>query len=144
MSPTTSGCDSVSCSSASPPARRTKSRTHSPAWRTSSACCGSALTLGIRSNSESSASQASFTAAESTRLCTLLSRVRLRDVAQDLCVSQCAQLLQRLVLDLPDALARHVERAPDLVERARMLAVESVAEDQHLALARRQLVQQLL
>src|SRR5436853_5644598 len=65
-------------------------------------------------------------------------------VAQNLCVREGAELLQRLILDLPDALARHVERAPDLVERARVLAVESVAEDQHLALARRELVQQLL
>src|SRR5436190_4717951 len=140
MSPMTSGCESVSCSSASPPARRTKSRTHSPAPRTSPACCGSALTLGIRSNSESSSSHAWSTAAESSRP----GAGRLGDVAQDLRVRERAELLERLILDLANALARHVERATDLVERARVLAVEPVAEDQHLALPHRELVQQLL
>ena len=58
ISPTTSGAGSaVGTSSASPPAARTKSRTHSPARTTSAACAGSALTLGIRRNSESSSSQ---------------------------------------------------------------------------------------
>src|SRR5205085_5426377 len=47
-------------------------------------------------------------------------------------------LLQALVLDLPDPLARHVERPPDLVERAGMLAVEAVAKLEHLPLARRE------
>src|SRR3954470_17504874 len=137
----TSGCESVSCSSASPPARRTKSRTHSPACRTSPACCGSALTLGIRSSSESSSSQAWSTTRESKRLA---GGGGSGYVAENLRVGERAKLLQRLILDLPDALARHVERATDLVERARMLAVEPVAQDQHLALAHRELVQQLL
>src|SRR5262245_10163262 len=61
--------------------------------------------------------------------------VPLCDVAQLLRLRQRLKLLQRLVLDLPDALARHVERASDLVERARMLTAESVAELQHAALA---------
>src|SRR3954464_8712483 len=52
----------------------------------------------------------------------------LSDVAQCLRLRERAELLQALVLDLADPLARHVERATDLVERARMLAVEAVAE----------------
>ena len=42
-------------------------------------------------------------------------------------LGQRLELLQALVLDLADALARDVERAPHLVERARVLAVEAVA-----------------
>src|ERR671936_340578 len=49
-----------------------------------------------------------------------------------------AELLQALVLDLPDALAGDVERPADLVERARVLAVEPVAELEHLALTARE------
>src|SRR5437773_2633939 len=49
-----------------------------------------------------------------------------------------AQLLQALVLDLPDALARDVERPPHLVEGARMLAVKPVAKLEHATLARRE------
>src|SRR5947209_3899242 len=48
-------------------------------------------------------------------------------------VREGPQLLQALVLDLPVALAGDVERPPDLVERSRMLAVEAVAELEHLA-----------
>src|SRR5689334_17590429 len=54
-----------------------------------------------------------------------LSESLLRDVAQLLGLSQRLQLLQRLVLDLADPLARHVERAADLVQRARVLAAEA-------------------
>ena len=39
------------------------------------------------------------------------------------------------MLDLPDALARDVERPADLVERPRLLAVEAVPELEHLPLA---------
>src|ERR671936_2614985 len=49
-----------------------------------------------------------------------------------------AELLQALVLDLPDPLASDVERPPDLVQRPRMLAVESVPKLEHPPLARRQ------
>src|SRR4029079_15954154 len=56
-------------------------------------------------------------------------------VAQLLGFSQRLQLLQRLILDLADALARDVEGAPDLVERARVLAAQPVAELEHAALA---------
>jgi hypothetical protein len=45
------------------------------------------------------------------------------------------QLAQGLVLNLADALARDVECAADLVDRARMLAVESVAQLEHAPLA---------
>src|SRR3954447_19199736 len=60
---------------------------------------------------------------------------RLRHVAELLRLRERLQLLQRLVLDLADALARHVERAAHLVERAGMLAAEPVAQLEHPALA---------
>src|ERR687884_2275532 len=62
----------------------------------------------------------------------------LRYFAELLRVRERAQLLQALVLDLPDALARDVERPPHLVERARVLAVEAVPQLEHAALARRE------
>src|SRR5579875_274232 len=65
------------------------------------------------------------------------------DVAQLLGLSQRLQLLQRLILDLPDALAGDVERAADLVERARMLATEAVAQLEDAALAVAQVLQRL-
>src|SRR5262245_61004072 len=59
----TSGWPSVSTSSAAPPAETTKSRTHSAARRTSSACAGSALTLGMAISSASSSTTVSCTRA---------------------------------------------------------------------------------
>src|SRR2546429_8100289 len=64
-----------------------------------------------------------------------------RDVLQRLGLCERSQLLQALVLDLPDPLARDVERPPDLVERARVLPVKPVAELQHAALAGREAAQ---
>src|SRR5205814_1128646 len=63
----------------------------------------------------------------------------LGDVSQRDAVRERAQLLRGLVLDLADSLTRDVERAADLVERARVLAVEPVAqlEDTPLAQAQR-------
>src|SRR4051812_39215742 len=58
-----------------------------------------------------------------------------RDVAQLLCLGEALELLQRLVLDLSDPLARDVERPPDLVERARMLPAEPVPQLEDAALA---------
>src|SRR6266567_2419356 len=58
----------------------------------------------------------------------------LGDVAKHLRVAERPQLLQALVLDLADPLARDVEHPPHLVERARMLAIQPVAELEHLAL----------
>ncbi len=55
-------------------------------------------------------------------------------VSHPLRISECAELLEPLVLDLTDALARDVERAADLVERARLLAVEPVPELEDLPL----------
>ena len=67
----------------------------------------------------------------------------LRDVAELLRLGEALQLLQRLVLDLADALARDVERPPDLVERARVLAAEAVAQLEHAALAVGEVLQRL-
>src|SRR6201984_1064014 len=68
---------------------------------------------------------------------------RLGDVAQLLRLGEALQLLQRLVLDLADALARDVERAADLVERARVLTAEAVAQLEHAAFAVGQILQRL-
>src|SRR4051812_35019228 len=83
----------------------------------------------MRRNSASSSNQASGTARAYRRpefLC---------DVSELLALGQCAELLQALVLDLPDPLARHLEGAADLVERAGLLAVQAVPELEHAALA---------
>src|SRR4051812_49123300 len=61
--------------------------------------------------------------------------MRSGDVLQALRVGERPQLLQPLVLDLPDPFARHLERAADLVERARLLAVQAVAQLEHAPLA---------
>src|SRR4051812_13129489 len=68
---------------------------------------------------------------------------RLGDVAELLCLREGLQLLERLVLDLADALARDVERPSHLVERARMLAAEAVAQLEHAALAVGEVLQRL-
>src|SRR5918998_739826 len=70
-------------------------------------------------------------------------RGALRDVAKLLRLGEALELLERLVLDLADALARDVERAPDLVQRARVLPAQPVAQLQHAALAVRQVLQRL-
>src|SRR5579872_5763252 len=67
----------------------------------------------------------------------------LRDVAELLRLGEALQLLERLVLDLADALARDVERAADLVERARVLAAEPVAQLEHAPLAIGEVLQRL-
>src|ERR671910_1846874 len=59
---------------------------------------------------------------------------QLRDFAQLLGLSQRLKLLQRLVLDLADPLAGDVEGPSHLVERARVLAAEPVAELEHAPL----------
>src|SRR5439155_4177442 len=60
---------------------------------------------------------------------------RLRDVPELLSLGEGAKLFQRLILDLPDALAGDAERAADLVERARCLAVQPEAHLEHAAFA---------
>src|SRR3954471_19396303 len=75
--------------------------------------------------------------------CRSRAREYLRDVAELLRLRERLQLLERLVLDLADALARDVERAPHLVERARVLAAEPVAELEDAALAVGQVLQRL-
>src|SRR3954463_5868148 len=62
-------------------------------------------------------------------------------VFERLRLCESAQLLQALVLDLPDPFTRHVERPPDLVECPGVLAVEPVPQLEHSALARREAVQ---
>src|SRR4051812_18667185 len=64
--------------------------------------------------------------------------VSLCDVAQLRCESEGAELFQALVLDLPDPLARHVERPADLVQRPGLLAVEPVAQLEDAPLAVRE------
>src|SRR5690242_7233717 len=59
-------------------------------------------------------------------------------VSESLRLGQRLELLERVVLDLPDPLAGDAERAPDLLERRRLLAREPEAELDHLALALRQ------
>src|SRR3954467_9817393 len=69
--------------------------------------------------------------------------VALGDIAELLGLREALQLLERLVLDLADALARDVERPPDLVERARVLAAEAVAQLEHAALSVGEVLQRL-
>src|SRR3954447_17787675 len=63
---------------------------------------------------------------------------RLPRVAQPLRLGQRLQLLQGVVLDLADPLARDVERAADLLQRPRPLAGQPEAHLDDLALALRQ------
>src|SRR4051812_30132506 len=70
-------------------------------------------------------------------------RSPLSDVAELLSLREGLQLLQRLVLDLADALARDVERPPDLVERARVLPAQAVAQLEDAALAIAEVLQRL-
>src|SRR6478672_3025031 len=147
MSPMTRSRSPIGTSSASPPARFTKSRTHSAARRTSSRCAGSALTLGMAMNSRSSSTQVCSTGGESTwteiRLVPESDDLGLGDVAKLDRFGQGAELLQALVLDLPDPLARDVERPADLVERPGMLAAEPVAELEHAPLPVAQVLERL-
>src|SRR4051812_32360610 len=68
-------------------------------------------------------------------------RRALRNVAQLLRLGQALQLLERLVLDLADPLARDVEGAPHLVQRPRVLAAEAVAQLEHAPLPVAQVLQ---
>src|SRR5437660_902874 len=56
-------------------------------------------------------------------------------ILQSLRLRQGLELLQRVVLDLTDALARHAERAADLLERARRYPEQPEAQLDHLTLA---------
>src|SRR4051794_38404784 len=67
----------------------------------------------------------------------------LGDVPELLRLGEALKLLEGLVLDLAVALARDVERPADLVERARVLAAEAVAQLQHAALAVGEVLQRL-
>src|SRR5688500_1414201 len=72
-----------------------------------------------------------------------MSPAQLGDVAELLRLGERLELLERLVLDLADPLAGHVERAAHLVERARVLAAQAVAQLEHAALAVGQVLQRL-
>src|SRR5580765_6995001 len=65
-------------------------------------------------------------------------------VLQALSLGQRLELLERVVLDLADALARHAEGPADLLERARLRAREPEAELDYLAVAVRQRGQSVL
>src|SRR3954468_3705127 len=65
----------------------------------------------------------------------------LRAARQPLRLRQHLELLQRVVLDLADALAGHAEGAADLLQSARLRARQAEAHLDHLALARGQRVQ---
>src|SRR3954451_249714 len=65
------------------------------------------------------------------------------DVAELLGLGEALELLQRLVLDLADALAGDVERPADLVQRARVLPAEAVAQLEHAPLAVGEILQRL-
>src|SRR2546423_15698242 len=71
---------------------------------------------------------------EGTRGGTRGSPTSLDAVFQALRFRQRLKLLQRVVLDLPDALAGHAEGAADLLERARLLALEPEPQLDHLPL----------
>src|SRR5919106_872564 len=60
----------------------------------------------------------------------------LEGVLEALRLGQGLELLQRVVLDLTDPLARDAEGAADLLERPRRVAVQPVAHLDHLPLAR--------
>src|SRR5918994_4309368 len=62
-------------------------------------------------------------------------------VAEALRLGQRLELLERVVLDLADALARDVERAADLLQGERARAGEAEAHLDHLALALRERVE---
>src|SRR5215210_1190546 len=81
--------------------------------------------------------------ASSPRLLNRAGNPGLRDVAELLGLRERLQLLQRLVLDLADALARDVERAAHLVQRARVLPAEPVAQLEDAPLAVGEVLQRL-
>src|SRR5215510_13893602 len=59
-------------------------------------------------------------------------------------LSNLFELLQRVVLDLTNAIARDAEGSPDLLERARLRPAEPEAELDHLAVALREGGQRVL
>src|SRR5688572_31880985 len=68
----------------------------------------------------------------------------LEERAQLLRARRVAQLAQRLRLDLPDALARHVELLADLFQRVVGVHLDAEAHAQHLGLARRERIEHVL
>src|SRR5262249_31150374 len=74
----------------------------------------------------------------------MVSPVLLHAVAQALGLGQRLELLERVVLDLADALARDAECLADLLERAGLHPVEPEAELDHAPLALRQRCERVL
>src|SRR4029453_5865395 len=114
-----SGCPSQSTSSASPPAARICPQSHSPASRTSAAWASSALMLGMAIHSPSRSISCSTMSGgvyehkrgdARRRRVTPFLRANSGDVAESVRLRNRAELLEALVLDLPDPLARDVER----------------------------------
>src|SRR3954468_4317786 len=62
-------------------------------------------------------------------------------VSEALCLGKRLELLERVVLDLPDALARDVERPPDLLQRVRTRAGQAEAHLDDFPLALRKRIQ---
>ena len=60
------------------------------------------------------------------------------DLAEVFQLRECAQLLQGVFLDLPDALPRHAEDFAEVVQGCRRPSVESVAELEHASLSQAQ------
>jgi hypothetical protein len=65
-------------------------------------------------------------------------------VTNELVRAKVAQLLEGAKLDLANALARYAQAAAHLFQRARVAVVETEAHAQHLFLASRQLVEDLV
>src|SRR5690348_14799339 len=77
-------------------------------------------------------------------LCEGCAGSRLGDFAQLLRLGETLQLLEALVLDLPDPLPGHVEGPAHLVQGPRMLAAQPIAELEHAALAVREILEGFL
>src|SRR5215208_470679 len=67
----------------------------------------------------------------------------LGDFAKLLSFGEGLELLQRLVLDLADPLARDVEGPADLVKGPRVLATQPIAQLEHAALPVRKVLERL-
>ena len=125
ISPIASGCPSQSTTSPSPPAARMKSRTQSAARSTRRRARGRRSPTGYAGTRRARRTRVGHRAPESSRatIAQLLGFGQARSFFSDW-FSIC-RMRSRVTLNV----------APDLVERARVLAAEPVAELEHAALA---------